>query len=185
MELQELLKLIDLAFLETKRDEECTLHQALFSVSFGDVAITDDEWNRQRAAEKDRDPETDWRDVPASSLDECDAAQSHASPQSWHFYLPAYMRRALELLEADQWSDYLPGSVIFHLTYRDDSRQYHLERFTLLNDAQQTAVVAFLEYARCYPSKRPWNSERAAEALRSYWSLPAAKRPTNRIILPD
>src|ERR1700749_3582173 len=105
MELEELLKLIDLAFMGTKRDEECTLHQAQFADTFGDVPITDDEWTRRRAAEKLRDPETDWRDIPASSLDECDAAQSHANPQSWHFYLPAYMRRALELLDADLWSE--------------------------------------------------------------------------------
>jgi hypothetical protein len=28
---------------------------------------------------KRRDPETDWRDVPVSSLDECDAAPSYLS----------------------------------------------------------------------------------------------------------
>jgi len=185
MELPEVLKSIDNAFVGTVRDEECTLHQAQFADHFGDQELTEAEWNAKWEAEKLRDPETDWRDIPPGALDECDAAQSHASPESWHFYLPAYMRRALDLLDADLWSEDLPGSVIFHLTYRDGSRGYLLERFTKLNEAQQGTVVAFLEYVRDYPSKERWNSRSAAEALASYWALPAAKRPTGQIIIAD
>ena len=182
MEAAEVVKAIEVAFVGTTRDEECTLHQAQFTDTYGDFEITEEEWNARWDAEKARDPETDWRDVPASSIDECDAAQSHASPQSWYFYLPAYMRRALELLDTGRW---LPGSVVFHLTYRADSRGYLLERFTLLNDDQQRAVVAFLEYVRDYSGGRRQHSKSAAEALDSYWALPISEKPTYRIILPD
>src|SRR5262245_36690140 len=93
--------------------------------------ISQEEWD----AEKLRDPETDWRGVPADSLDECPAALSHASPQSWLFYLPAYMRYALELLATDalEAAD-LPSSVIFHLTYDDKPplQGYVLDRFRQL-----------------------------------------------------
>jgi hypothetical protein len=51
-----------------------------------------------------------------------------------------------------------------------------------LSEAQQSAVVAFLEYVRDYPSKERWNSKQAAEALGSYWALTAAKRPTSQLI---
>ena len=37
-------------------------------------------------------------------------------------------------------------------------------------------MVAFLECVRDYPSKSHWNSERATEALGSYWSLPGGQR---------
>jgi hypothetical protein len=53
---------------------------------------------------------------PPISLDECNAALSHATPMSWLFYLPAYMRRALELLTGSSGDSDLPNSVIFHLT---------------------------------------------------------------------
>ena len=119
--------------------------------------------------------------MPAAVLDECDAALSHATPQGWCFYLPAYMRRALELLETDLWS---PDSVVFHLTYRHDSRSHLLPRFTLLDAVQQNAIVAFLEYVRDHP-RDMYRSKAAAEALISYWALPVAKRPTDQILLLD
>jgi hypothetical protein len=75
--------------------------------------------------------------------------------------------------------------VIFHLTYRADSRGYDRERFSLLNDAQEGAVVAFLEYVRDYPSQRRRNSEMAVEALGSYWALPVAERPSHQIVIGD
>ena len=47
--------------------------------TFGDFDITEAEWNSLYDAEKARDPERDWRDVPASAIDECDCAQLQQS----------------------------------------------------------------------------------------------------------
>lgn len=96
-DIEGVLALIDLAFAGLQRDEDCTLHQAQLLDQTMSREISEEEW----AAAKGLDPQTDWRDVPAASLDECDAVLSHASPQSWLFYIPAYMKRALELLDDD------------------------------------------------------------------------------------
>ena len=180
-DIRDIQTLIEDAFVDIQRDDDCTLHQSQFSDTFGDFEISDEEWNRLRDAERFRDPETDWRKVPAASLDECDAALSHATPQCWCFYLPAYMRRALELLETDLW---FPDSMVFHLTSAHDSRSHLLPRFTLLDAVQQNAIVAFLEYVRDHRRDK-YRSQAAAEALTSYWALPVAKRPTDQILLLD
>lgn len=64
---------------------------------------------------KAQDTEVNWVDVPASSIDECSAALSYATPASWSFYLPAYMKRALELLDGNASSNF-PNLVVLHLT---------------------------------------------------------------------
>lgn len=172
---------IEAAFLDVERDEECTLHEAQLIDHTLDREISDAEWQ----AAKDKDQETDWRQVPAKYLDECDAALSHATPRSWRFYLPAYMRRALRLLDADTW---FPGSVIFHLTYSGESpmmTSYNLERFNLLNRAQGEAVRQFLEYCRKHSGHRSHYQRDAELALRKYWALDERMRPQGpKIILP-
>ena len=138
--------------------------------------ISEEEW----AAAKRLDPQTDWRDVPAASIDECDAVLSHASPQSWLFYIPAYMKRALELLDDDSPQSDLPNSVIFHLTLEKADQGlwwYVLERFKQLTSQQVEAVVGFLSYIVAHSSENSWNADRATEALNSYWKLPASERP--------
>jgi hypothetical protein len=173
MDLQAVLALIDEAFAGVQRDEDCTLHQAQLFDHTLDREISEDEWGD---AER-RDPETDWRNIPASSIDECDAALSHATLKSWLFHMPAYMKRALQLLDTDAW---LPGSVIFHLTYDNKCQGLgwrSIERFRQLTARQVEAVVAFLSYIIAYPSKRTGFADHATEALNSYWALPPSKRP--------
>ena len=178
MDLQAVLALIDEAFAGVQRDEECTLHHAQLLDHTLDRDISEDEWSEA----KRRDPETDWRDIPASSIDECDAALSHATLQCWLFCIPAYMKRALQLLDIDTW---LPGSVIFHLTYdnKDQGLGWRtMERFRQLTPRQVEAVAAFLSYIIAYPSKRPWRANHATEALRRYWGLPEDQRPRGIVI---
>src|SRR5262249_15809486 len=113
----------------------------------------------------------------------CDCAQSHLSSQGWYFYLPAYMRRALELIDTKLW---LPDSVVFSLTHRMDSGSFVTERYELLNDSQQAAVIAFLHFIRDYSREKDrYRSQDAAQALKSYWTVPAKDRPTHRILLPS
>jgi hypothetical protein len=173
MDLQAVLALIDEAFAGVQRDEDCTLHHAQLLDHTLDREVSEDEWNDA----KRRDPETDWRDIPASSIDECDAALSHATLKSWLFYMPAYMRRALQLLDTDAW---LPGSVIFDLTYdnkHQDLGWRTIERFRQLTPLQVEAVDVFLSYIIAQPRKHSWITDHATEALNSYWALPASERP--------
>jgi hypothetical protein len=175
---------IESAFAGVVRDENCTLHQAQLRDQTLDRDIPEAEW---RSA-KDTDRETDWRQISDAALDECDAALSHATPQSWRFYLPAYMRRALRLLDADLLDTFLPGSVVFHLTYArpsPSSESYILDRFKMLDSAQGKAVSMFLEYVRDYPAARTSYRKEAELALRKYWGLDEQKRPQGpKIIVP-
>jgi hypothetical protein len=173
--LQNVLALIDEAFAGTQRDESCTIHQAQLADETLDREIPDEEW----LVAKLRDPEINWHDVPAPSLDECDAALSHATPTSWLFYLPAYMKRALELLTANSEGSNLPNSVIFHLTLERRSpglNFYVFERFRQITPAQERAIVAFLEYIKGYSTVDSWHPKCATEALDSYWGLPQDRR---------
>lgn len=179
--LQDVVTLIEAAFAGVTRDEDCTLHQAQLADQSMRREISQEEWD----AEKLLDPENDWRDVAVKSLDECGAALSHASPQGWLFYIPAYMRRALELRDEDPLECELPNSVIFHLTQNSKDMglaAYVLERFLQMNLQQEAAVVAFLEYFRDRADE--WHSRCASEALRSYWSLPREKRQRSLIVVP-
>ncbi len=181
MDVEAIKALIHEAFQGLKRDEDCTLHQAQLDDDSASRRISRQEWT----AAKLWDPETDWRDVPASALEECNSALSHISPQSWHFYLPAYMERALELI--DTWGrtppeqrpcgvEDLPFSVVQHLTYRDERGlgPAHLLNFHRLNEAQESAVVAFLEFVR---DSLSFVADDAAVALRKYWAVPPDRRP--------
>jgi hypothetical protein len=47
----------------------------------------------------------------------------------WHFYIPAYVKRAIELMDRPMWETYLTSSVIFHLAFPDEDigmQRYHL-----------------------------------------------------------
>jgi hypothetical protein len=174
---QDIRALIETAFGDVRRDEDCTLHQAQWRDHYGDdSSLTDEQLDSIYEQKKQLDPETDWRDIDPDAIDECDAALSHADLQAWRFFIPAYMRRALDLLDTEVW---LPGSVIFHLTASHDGPLRHrtLERYEQLNEAQQAAVIAFLEYVRDYPAKNRWHSKSALEALEAYWKLSVDKRP--------
>jgi hypothetical protein len=173
---------IEAAFAGVERDEECTLHQAQLSDQTMDREISATEWRNAKA----RDQATDWRDVPDADLDKCDAALSHATPKCWRFYLPAYMRRAMRLLDASILETWFPGSVVSHLSYSSKSlKAYTLERFEMLDIAQQDAVKTFLEYVRDYPASGTSYRREADLAIRKYWGLERKDRPAGpKIVLP-
>jgi len=164
------------AFRTVDRDESYTLHEA---------QLTDQSMRREIPAKefadaKRLDPQQNWRDIPASSIDECDAALSHLSPKGWRFYIPAYMTRAVELLDQPIWKTWLPGSVVFHLTYPKKEiplQFYTLERFSLLDEVQVAAVAAFLEYVAAHAPAEASIREDAQLALKRYWALPGDQRP--------
>jgi len=175
--------IIEAAFMGVLRDDECTLHQAELIDHSPERDVSDAEWLHA----KEIDVATDWREVPSAALDQCGAAMSHATPNSWRFYLPAYMRRALGLLDATILETWIPGSVLSHLTFSQKYAgqvPYLLERFETLNDAQGKAVCAFLEYVREYPCVVAPYRQDADLALRQYWGLHTANRPRGQIVLP-
>jgi hypothetical protein len=183
VDVEAIISTIVSAFRNVGRDDSCTLHEAqLIDQSMG-RAIPATEF----ADAKRLDPQQDWRDVPASSLDECDAALSHLSPKGWCFYIPAYMIRAVELIDQPIWKTSLPVDVVFHLTYpeeEDGLQAYMLDRFDLLDEVQAAAVTAFLEYLVAHAPADAVIRKGAQVALKRYWGLPRNQRPNASVYRP-
>ena len=163
------------AFAGLRRDPEQSIHQAqLCDRGMSANPASAAEW---RVAEK-IDRESSWLDVPDKSIDECDAALSFFSSESWRFYIPAYIRRSLERFHPPQPDERLLLSVLFHLTLRDASNSYTLERYRSLDALQHRAIAHFLrlvehealalveetnDYYEVYDA--------AKNALHSYWAV--------------
>ena len=107
------------AFRGVDRDDAFTLHEA----QLADQGLGRRISAKELADAKRLDPQQDWRDIPGSALEECNAALSHLSAGGWRFYIPAYMLHALALLEQGNTTSYLPGSVVFHLTLHQEGRR--------------------------------------------------------------
>jgi hypothetical protein len=84
--IEEIIHAIATAFVGVGRGQ-VTLHEAEVMDVYGSEV--------ERREARRRDPEDDWTTVPAASLEECPSALSFLDPESWRFYLPAYMRLAL------------------------------------------------------------------------------------------
>ena len=179
MNKQRLIALLLDAFAGVPRDDFLTLHEAQIEDQSLGRSISKEELTAARAL----DTHESWTEVPGHFLDECDAALSHLSPEGWLFYLPAYMRRAIELIDLPLWESALALDVVFHLTLPDlnsGNRELALKRFALLNEVQVTAVAAFLRFlgANAPMTSGLTINSRPAEALESYWALASGSRPT-------
>jgi hypothetical protein len=164
------------AFADVERDELCTLHEAQFMDQYHADSVSAAEIQ----ASKRLDTCTDWREVPAEHLDGCDSALSFLSLKGWKFYLPAYLRRALELIHKPSWETWLPGGVLFQLslsTKYPDLAAESARRFQTLDEAQVQAVADCLRFIE--ESVPPGTSlqQSAQSALQRFWALPPEKRP--------
>ena len=161
------------AFAGVERDIEQSVHQAqLCDRGMSSNPASASEW--RQAGRKDR--ETSWTDVPGESVDECDAALSFFTPESWRFYMPAYISRSLHHFFAPGFRTPLLASVVFSLTLLDPTDNYKLERYKSLSEAQHQAVTHFLELveqeslALIETTNRLWSIyDDAKNALQSYW----------------
>jgi hypothetical protein len=164
------------AFADVQCDELCTLHEAQFM----DQYHADSTSAAEIQATKRLDIYTDWREVPAEHLDECDSALSFLSPKGWKFYLPAYLRRALDLIHKPSWETWLPGGVLFHLslsTKYPDLATESARLFQTLNEAQVEAVAEVLRFVEEAVPPGTSLQEYAQSALQQFWALPPEQRP--------
>lgn len=161
------------AFAGVRPDPDQTLHEA---------QLTDDGIFRsigaaEMRAARAKDAHHAWTEVPAAALDACDHAMSHFTAQSWCFYLPAYMRRSLELFGDPLWDAEMLGSLIFHLTVKKEmplcvARLTGAQKLAVrhfLELVEQESLV-FIERTNSYCS--PYDDAKAA--LDSYWGGIAA-----------
>lgn len=137
-----------------------TLHEALVIDGYGSEA--------QRRQARQQDTERSWVDVPATHLERGGNAIAHFDPVSWRYYLPAFMVWVLANFRTSS-SIAIDFSIYTLDPGQEDSglRQYHEQRFRLLDEAQSAAVAKFLRHmAR---DESPVDVDAARRALDGYW----------------
>lgn len=123
----------------------------------------------EATAARKRDPESDWRDVPAASIEECRAALCFVDADSWRFYLPAYMRLGLRHLDAPR--NLAIDVAIYSLDCGagpPEAVERNLERFRGLRPDQAAAVRRFLTFAS--QNEDLCDAYVARQALDTYWA---------------
>ena len=168
MSVQSLVARIEEVFPEFPLPD-MTLRQAQLADETLDREISQEEWDTTGRI----DHAVVWKDIQPSVLIACDAALSHISEVGFVYYIPAYMRLALNQLGAvadPQWEAF--GSTIFHLT---DRSNYTLGRFKRFSDTQIDAVTDFLRQIRAAGG---FEEKMAEEALEAYWETSEARRRT-------
>jgi O-acetyl-ADP-ribose deacetylase len=99
-----------------------------------------------------------WSDVPAAIVQRCQCALSYMESDGLLFYLPAYMRVALQYWEKDAYINSI-HSAFFHLDYKPESR------FSHFSVPQKQCIRHFLEYTAAFLC-----SIDAHKALKKYWA---------------
>ena len=158
-ESQSLIVALEHAFASVSRGA-VTLHEAEVIDDYGTDA--------ERTKARRRDPELDWRDVPDSSIASCLDALSHLDPESWRFYLPAFIRLGLRTMTG-------PHSpidrAIYALAVGDDRKlnDYQRARFETLDAAQAEVIRRFLQFAT--ENDDHCDGLVAGQALEKHWRL--------------
>lgn len=138
---------------------EITLHEA-------DVW---DNYGSEEEAEQARSLDIDncWEDIPEEWIEECSSALPFLDPQSWRYYIPAYMIWTLKNYEnsdsiVSEWTVYT-FCMLNRSKNEPDSKENDLERFQQLNQKQSAAVYLFLKYMGEH------YLDDAEEAIQQYW----------------
>ncbi len=146
---------------------DMTLLQAQLAGETLNREISEVEW----LAAGDADRGITWTLIEPSVLVRCDAALSHLTEEGFVYYIPAYMRLALNQLaefKEPEWDAF--GSVVFQLTHLNG---YSVRRYRRFTDLQTDVVIAFLKEVR---SAGGTVADMAEQALAGYWQNLGATR---------
>jgi hypothetical protein len=146
---------------------DMTLRQAQLADESMDRKISDAEWDETGRG----DQLIQWTDIEPDVLIACDAALSHLSDPGFVYYIPAYMRLALNQMGAladPPWEVF--GSTVSHLSGKTN---YALGRYKVFEDVQIDVVIEFL---RLVYAGGGFEGKMAKDALDRYWETPDSRR---------
>jgi hypothetical protein len=106
-------------------------------------------------------PPGDWRDVSNEELEKHHWGLTHLDPQSWRFYLPAFLSYAVH--HPSRGESLVIQACINNLRPPDREPS----RFKTLSDAQRKAAVATLDFL-AFDSESQFQDD-ACQALEEYW----------------
>lgn len=144
MQIEEVIRTIEMAFDGVPPPEELTLH----------AAEAHDDWGYDNdALHRKKDHTGRWQDVPDEHLYNCQHALSYLDKVGMRYYLPAFMSWYLRGY-TDQAKVPLDNALYALDPHSGDPRlqDYHKERFSLFNDEQMAACAAFVRYCAEEPT---------------------------------
>jgi hypothetical protein len=108
-------------------------------------------------AYREQDEKENWNAIPSEHLNECYSSLSFFDAEGMRFHLPAFLLAEIE--------GTFKGDVLFHLTELND---YSKNQFSILSNAQKTAVRNYLLFVR-EDSRYEFDRTRIDHALETYW----------------
>jgi hypothetical protein len=107
----------------------------------------------------------DWSQVPMDELERCCIA--HLDASGFRYYIPALMLSVLN--HYDSSSMRVIGTLSGLYPKKDNSWAYSMERYSLLNPVQKTAIARFLEALSQLVELDFQDQKIVPRALRNYW----------------
>jgi hypothetical protein len=141
-----------------------TLHEAEVIDEYGS--------DEQRAEARQRDTDDCWERVPDDHIAECTTALCYLDPESWRYYIPAYMIWSLRHLRISNSciidatiNAFVPSNVDVALD------EHSMERYRLLSVEQSKAVCRFLRYMARYDAmSSDYVDPFISMALQKHWA---------------
>jgi len=156
----EIIVEINTAFAKVRRGN-ITLHETEVIDSYGS--------DKERRTARRQDTELRWQDVPAPVIQAHPSALSFLCPESFRYYIAAYMVWSLRHYNtSDSASSDFTIYALAPNTNKPPDR-WKLERFSLFSPLQARAVQRFLHFMVEHGDGRADTSQ-AELALRAYWN---------------
>ncbi len=137
-----------------------SLRQAQFADGFQDAVR-----NAHSASPAHGEITNDWSRVPLDELERNCIA--HLDALGFRYYIPALMLSALNHYES--LSMRVIGTLDGLYPKKDNSWEYHMYRYSLLNPAQKTAIARFLMELPKLVALDFQDQKIVPRALRNYW----------------
>lgn len=106
-----------------------------------------------------------WSQVPLDELERDSLA--HLDALGFRYYIPALMLSVLE--PYDSSSMRVIGTLSGLYPKKDNTWEYHMQRYSLLNAAQRTAIARFLAELPKLVELDSEGQRKVERALRNYW----------------
>ena len=165
----------DMDTLHIRRAVESEIRQAFHGVTLGKGMslrqaqyagrLRDAVWNADSTSLGKGETTNDWSQV---SLDELErGCITHLDASGFRYYIPALMLNVLS--HYDSSSMRVIGTMSSLYPKKDNSWAYAMERYSLFNPAQKTAIARFLEALPQLVELDFEDQKIVKRALRNYW----------------
>ena len=151
---------IQMAFRGVALGQGISLRQAQIIDDFRDST-----WTEHSASTADVEITNDWSRVPFEELErDCIA---HLDALGFRYYIPALMLSVLKHYEPSSMR--VIGTLSGLYPKKDNSWEYHMHRYSLLNPPQRAAIARFLAALPKLVELRFTDQKVVLRALRNYW----------------